>query len=35
VGVAALMWLILYMVRRIFDKRKGVTLPLEEVTSDK
>jgi membrane protein YqaA with SNARE-associated domain len=35
VGVAALMWLILYMVRRIFDKRKGVPLPLEEVTSDK
>jgi len=30
VGVAALLWLILYMVRRIFDRRKGVVLPVEE-----
>jgi membrane protein YqaA with SNARE-associated domain len=30
VGVAALLWLILFMVRRIFDRRKGVVLPVEE-----
>lgn len=30
VAVAALIWLIFYMVRKIFDRRKGVSLPVEE-----
>jgi membrane protein YqaA with SNARE-associated domain len=30
VGVAAVLWLILFVVRKVFDKRKGVELPGEE-----
>jgi len=30
VSIAALLWLLLYMVRKIFDRRKGVVLPVEE-----
>jgi membrane protein YqaA with SNARE-associated domain len=30
VGVAALFWLVLFVVRKVFDKRKGVELPGEE-----
>ncbi len=30
VGVAAVLWLILFIVRKVFDKRKGVELPGEE-----
>jgi membrane protein YqaA with SNARE-associated domain len=29
-GVAAVLWLILFVVRKVFDKRKGVELPGEE-----
>jgi len=29
-GVAAVLWLILFVVRKVFDKRKGVELPVEE-----
>jgi membrane protein YqaA with SNARE-associated domain len=31
IGIAALIWLVLYMVRKIFDRRKGVPLPVEEL----
>ena len=30
VSIAALLWLIFYVVRKIFDRRKGVVLPVEE-----
>ncbi len=30
VGVAAVLWLILFIVRKVFDKRKGLELPGEE-----
>jgi hypothetical protein len=30
VSTAALMVLVFYMVRKIFDKRRGVSLPVEE-----
>jgi membrane protein YqaA with SNARE-associated domain len=31
IAIAALIWLVLYMVRKIFDRRKGVPLPVEEL----
>jgi membrane protein YqaA with SNARE-associated domain len=31
VGVAAVLWLVLFIVRKVFDKRKGLELPGEEV----
>jgi membrane protein YqaA with SNARE-associated domain len=30
VAIAALLWLVFYIVRRVFDRRKGVALPVEE-----
>jgi membrane protein YqaA with SNARE-associated domain len=30
VSIAALLWLVFYVVRKIFDRRKGTVLPLEE-----
>ncbi len=30
VSIAALLWLLLYVVRKVFDRRKGVMLPVEE-----
>jgi membrane protein YqaA with SNARE-associated domain len=29
-GIAALIWLVLYIVRKVFDRRKGVHLPAED-----
>jgi membrane protein YqaA with SNARE-associated domain len=33
IGIAALLWLVLYIVRKIFDRRKGIELPVEEPLS--
>ncbi|HEY5214909.1 MAG TPA: VTT domain-containing protein [Acidobacteriaceae bacterium] len=30
VALAALLWLVFYMVRKVFDRRKGIPLPVEE-----
>jgi len=30
VALTALLWLVFYMVRKVFDRRKGISLPVEE-----
>jgi uncharacterized membrane protein YGL010W len=30
VALAGLLWLVFYIIRKVFDRRKGVSLPVED-----